>query len=84
MRSLKISQFFYTTNAQLLVGILELTKDKHICKVVKFVNNIMFDETLFKTQTVYYIAVLYFFQLLLNSQKKIKTVKMILKIVNDL
>ena len=72
--SSKITQFFRTINEDSGTE-SKLTKEENINKAIKFVNGIMLDKTLSKTQIARYTAVLYFFRLRLNNITKIEAAK---------
>ncbi|CAG8620694.1 10986_t:CDS:2 [Cetraspora pellucida] len=57
--------------------------EKKIFRAIEFVNQIINKEALIKTEEAYYIAVLYFLRLLLQGQKKMKTSKTVIYIIND-
>ncbi|CAG8756105.1 8668_t:CDS:2, partial [Acaulospora morrowiae] len=58
------------------------TKSETIDKTIKFVEEVMLDETLTKTQIARYTAVLYFLRLRLINKKKVEAANMVSEVVN--
>ncbi|CAG8817342.1 4453_t:CDS:2, partial [Cetraspora pellucida] len=55
---------------------------KKIHSAIEFIDNVMSEETLFKTKEACYTAVIYFYRLLLKGQKKMDAAKAISDVIN--
>ncbi|CAG8847013.1 8132_t:CDS:2, partial [Gigaspora margarita] len=95
-RSLKISQFFSSTDPGSAVNELsnesedknksnneDTTEQDEISKAIEFVNEIIRVDQLSDAERAHYMAVLYFLRLLLNGKKKIEASEAVAEVVGS-
>ncbi|CAG8737726.1 4333_t:CDS:2 [Cetraspora pellucida] len=56
---------------------------KKIHSAIEFIDNVMREETLFKTEEAHYTAVIYFYRLFLKGQKKMNAAKAVSDVIDD-